>query len=1337
MILKLTTHLMSTYNAINEKYYAAKRLRQQQEREAAEKSAKLRQQREAGGIFNDGHDDKDYNYIIQPHELLAGRYVVDHSIGKGSFGRVVKAFDTIGNRYVAVKIVKSKSAFYKQAQVELKILLSLQSDADKWNVVSVLDHFMHKNHVCIIEGSMVTLADGRAVPIETVEPGMTVLSYQRGSKDGAADAAVPRRVTKRLDQGVKECVELQFLDGSALTCTPDHMLLTRDGRWIRADSLPLWDCLDTTQAASCSVAASVEYPAYPPEEDALRCATWTLDLSTSLGYALDLTANRSRTLAFMRLLGWSLTDSSNHSTPDRVELHLRHQLDVAAVRNDVFLLTGEMPLERTQSCVALPVSLSRALAAASSSEHGGRTHFPSFLFARHESEIPAADPIDWLCPLPAARAFLSGLFGGEGRTMTPQGPISSWRGVGWSCARAATLSPAQLTVLREDFAALLKRVAVDVHWETSQDAELSLDATLQFARSVGFAYSADKQMQLTLACTALRSVHHTTQQQRPVAPDSIWDAIGAAPRAAKPAAAGDSSEGSSFTCGLPLFGVPLLHRRPVGPKHVYDLSIDASCYDSASFLANNKIVHNCLVFELLSLNLYELLRNTRFQGVSLKLIAKFGQQLLCTLGYLNSKERGDKRVIHCDLKPENVLLRSSKKSAIKVIDFGSACFANQKAYTYIQSRFYRAPEVLLGLNYNGAIDMWSLGCILVEMHTGRPLFDGQNEADQMVKQVEILGVPPRHMLEKNRKAEKFFEISRHSNPGQYRLKLHLLPHARLGGSIRKALEGRWDPNSPLYPLFEDLISKMLTYDPMERIRPMAALQHGFFAAVAESIRVGTDAAVATSAEGANLTSASGNPAGSGSGVATGLAVNNGAAAAAAAAGASTAAAPAEAPKLDSAAQHHLLLMQQQHQLQHLHQQHRFGLAQQAAALAGGGLLSGGSGHNPRKRPHSNPLMGAGALMGSAYSQVLPLDPRVQEAIAAQSKKQTKKHAAKEQEQAETAAEKPLQNNLMQDAASAANAAIAASSSDATAAPAGVLLSSGAASSAMEDALQPDQTSTVIAAGNAQPQQAAATPSRAHGMVTRSSARSAGGDSVPSTGTTLTKQDSLDITGLRVAPLSAASSANNSRRSSPAPTDRDSHAAQPVGAVAAAGDLSRSRGSSQVGNLAPSGDLLVASTATTAAAASTASSPKHHPVSSAQAAPFSSAPSESGSSATVPAGASAAMIDVDQPARSDAEDEATESQAPPAAAAASSTQSTPAKKGGGGGGGGSSGKRGKRGKKHAAAAAAAAAAQQSESESEGGAGGSSSRLSRMSLDLPDKESASVGVGHRTRSHAANQ
>jgi dual specificity tyrosine-phosphorylation-regulated kinase 1 len=144
--------------------------------------------------------------------------------------------------------------------------------------------------------------------------------------------------------------------------------------------------------------------------------------------------------------------------------------------------------------------------------------------------------------------------------------------------------------------------------------------------------------------------------------------------------------------------------------------------------------HQCLVFEMLSLNLYELLKNTQFDGVSLNLIRKFAKQILKALQFLS---RSDVDVIHCDLKPENILLRHPKRSGIKVIDFGSSCRSNSQMYSYIQSRFYRSPEVLLGLPYSVAIDVWSLGCILVEMHTGEPLFSGSDQFDQMRKIVKV------------------------------------------------------------------------------------------------------------------------------------------------------------------------------------------------------------------------------------------------------------------------------------------------------------------------------------------------------------------------------------------------------------------------------------------------------------------------------------------------------------------------------------------------------------------------------------------------------------------------
>ena len=174
--------------------------------------------------------------------------------------------------------------------------------------------------------------------------------------------------------------------------------------------------------------------------------------------------------------------------------------------------------------------------------------------------------------------------------------------------------------------------------------------------------------------------------------------------------------------------------------------------------------HQCLVFEMLSINLYELLKNTRFKGLTLNLIRKFAKQILKALQFL---ARPDVDVIHCDLKPENILLRSPTRSGIKVIDFGSSCRSNRRMYSYIQSRFYRSPEVLLGLSYSTAIDMWSLGCILVEMHTGEPLFSGSNQLDQMQKIVKILGMVPNSLLRQTSEQHRnqFFERSSDSSEG--------------------------------------------------------------------------------------------------------------------------------------------------------------------------------------------------------------------------------------------------------------------------------------------------------------------------------------------------------------------------------------------------------------------------------------------------------------------------------------------------------------------------------------------------------------------------------------------
>lgn len=116
-------------------------------------------------------------------------------------------------------------------------------------------------------------------------------------------------------------------------------------------------------------------------------------------------------------------------------------------------------------------------------------------------------------------------------------------------------------------------------------------------------------------------------------------------------------------------------------------------------------------------------------------------------------------LIHADLKPENIMLVDPIRQPyrVKVIDFGSASHVSKAVCnTYLQSRYYRAPEIILGLPYCEAIDMWSLGCVVAELFLGWPLYPGSSEYDQIRYISQTQGLPTEHMLNNASKTTKFF-----------------------------------------------------------------------------------------------------------------------------------------------------------------------------------------------------------------------------------------------------------------------------------------------------------------------------------------------------------------------------------------------------------------------------------------------------------------------------------------------------------------------------------------------------------------------------------------------------
>lgn len=220
--------------------------------------------------------------------------------------------------------------------------------------------------------------------------------------------------------------------------------------------------------------------------------------------------------------------------------------------------------------------------------------------------------------------------------------------------------------------------------------------------------------------------------------------------------------------------------------------------------------HLCISFELLSINLYEFIKNNNFQGLSLGLVRRFASQLLTSLKFLRKQN-----VIHCDLKPENILLKQPNKSTVKVIDFGSSCFENERVYTYIQSRFYRSPEVILGMPYDVGIDMWSLGCILAELYTGYPLFPGENEMEQLACIMEARGPPPPKMLETATRKTIFFDADGRAREVKVTRGKRRVPGSKdLAGILRCADKG-----------FVDFIDMCLRWDIGERQSPEQALAH--------------------------------------------------------------------------------------------------------------------------------------------------------------------------------------------------------------------------------------------------------------------------------------------------------------------------------------------------------------------------------------------------------------------------------------------------------------------------------------------------------------------------------
>ncbi|KAK4277824.1 hypothetical protein QN277_015759 [Acacia crassicarpa] len=235
--------------------------------------------------------------------------------------------------------------------------------------------------------------------------------------------------------------------------------------------------------------------------------------------------------------------------------------------------------------------------------------------------------------------------------------------------------------------------------------------------------------------------------------------------------------------------------------------------------------HLFIVTELLRANLYEFQKFNQESGgeayFTMTRLQHITRQCLEALQYLHNLG-----IIHCDLKPENILIKNYKRCEIKVIDLGSSCFQTDNLCLYVQSRSYRAPEVILGLQYDEKIDIWSLGCILAELCYGEVLFPNDGVVMILARMIGMLGPFDLEMLVKGQETHKYFTeefdiyyVNEETDQVEY-----IIPEE---SSLEQHLE-------VTDTLFIDFVRYLLSINPKTRPTATQALRHPWLSHIYKS-----------------------------------------------------------------------------------------------------------------------------------------------------------------------------------------------------------------------------------------------------------------------------------------------------------------------------------------------------------------------------------------------------------------------------------------------------------------------------------------------------------------------
>ncbi|EAY22348.1 CMGC family protein kinase [Trichomonas vaginalis G3] len=251
----------------------------------------------------------------------------------------------------------------------------------------------------------------------------------------------------------------------------------------------------------------------------------------------------------------------------------------------------------------------------------------------------------------------------------------------------------------------------------------------------------------------------------------------------------------------------------------------------SSFEMDNHVI---IVEPLLFRSLFEGIYQNRPVSQLLSTIRNIMEQILQGVSFLHANG-----VTHCDLKPDNVLFDDENMNNLQIIDLGSASMSPTGAGDYIQSRFYRSPEVILGLPYTNKIDLWSAGCIASELFLNFAIFATNTEFDTIHSMVALLGPFPDSMIQPSKQWWKFFDMTRDGyklkmDPNDVLLERHLYNSifqetgpSSLENLIMNHCDLETDDDVNLVSCFSHFCQSLLQFDPNTRLSAEQALSHPF------------------------------------------------------------------------------------------------------------------------------------------------------------------------------------------------------------------------------------------------------------------------------------------------------------------------------------------------------------------------------------------------------------------------------------------------------------------------------------------------------------------------------